>query len=177
MIVGGALVVPAGLLARLKGERKEQASLFAMETKRVEQLAMAAVMDLESSLGNEPRDVSSEKCGWDVESRVKRSESLRFIEVKGRLKGSDTVTVTKNEILASFNKPEQFILAVVLVPPSEQAPSADPFRIGEPATNYESLGELDVFYVKKPFDREPGFAEVSINFNLNQLISTGEKVR
>jgi hypothetical protein len=38
---------------------------------------------------------------------------LRFIEVKGRVTGADTVTVTKNEILTSLNKPEDFILALV----------------------------------------------------------------
>ena len=38
---------------------------------------------------------------------------LRFIEVKGRVTGADTLTVTKNEILYSLNKPDDFILAIV----------------------------------------------------------------
>jgi len=38
---------------------------------------------------------------------------LRFIEVKGRVAGADTITVTKNEILTSLNRPEHFILAMV----------------------------------------------------------------
>ena len=38
---------------------------------------------------------------------------LRFIEVKGRVAGADTITVTKNEILYSLNKPDDFILAIV----------------------------------------------------------------
>ena len=38
---------------------------------------------------------------------------LRFIEVKGRVTGADTITVTKNEILYSLNKPDDFILAIV----------------------------------------------------------------
>src|SRR5262245_11575267 len=33
-----------------------------------------------------------------------RHRELRFIEVKGRVEGADTVTVTKNEILYSLNK-------------------------------------------------------------------------
>ncbi|MBD3308718.1 DUF3883 domain-containing protein, partial [candidate division KSB3 bacterium] len=40
---------------------------------------------------------------------------LCFIEVKGRVYGADSVTITKNEILTALNKPEQFILAVVEV--------------------------------------------------------------
>jgi hypothetical protein len=39
----------------------------------------------------------------------------QFIEVKGRAKGADTVTVTKNEILTALNKPEDFFLALVEV--------------------------------------------------------------
>ena len=40
---------------------------------------------------------------------------LRFIEVKGRVAGADTVTLTKNEILTALNKPDEFILAIVEV--------------------------------------------------------------
>ena len=38
---------------------------------------------------------------------------LRFIEVKGTGSGRTTVTVTKNEVLTSLNKPEDYILAIV----------------------------------------------------------------
>ena len=41
------------------------------------------------------------------------SFQVRFIEVKGRVTGVETNTVTRNEILYSFNKPEDFILAIV----------------------------------------------------------------
>ena len=38
---------------------------------------------------------------------------LRFIEVKGRVSGAATITATRNEILYSLNKPEDFILGIV----------------------------------------------------------------
>jgi hypothetical protein len=38
---------------------------------------------------------------------------LRFLEVKGRVSSADTITVTKNEILYSLNKPDDFVLAIV----------------------------------------------------------------
>ena len=41
--------------------------------------------------------------------------ALRFIEVKGRKLGSETICVTKNELLTCLNKREQFYLAVVVV--------------------------------------------------------------
>jgi hypothetical protein len=78
----------------------------------MELLAMQMVMEAEKQLGNEPRDVSGEKCGWDIESKIPGAGKLRFIEVKGRVAGALTVTVTRNEILAALNKPDDFILAI-----------------------------------------------------------------
>ena len=85
-VIGGALIVPAGLLMRLNGG--QTATLQAKETKRVEMVAMRAVMAAEQGLGFEPRDVAADKCGYDIESRDPAGESrLRFIEVKGRVRG------------------------------------------------------------------------------------------
>ena len=108
---------------------------------------MDAVMAAECELGFEPRDVGAQKIGYDVESRNPADGSLRFIEVKGRVKGADTVTVTKNEILTALNKPEQFILALV--------------EVDENATT--------VRYVRTPFIREPDFGVTSVNYNLREL--------
>ena len=54
-----------------------------------------------------------DQLGDDLESRVPNSGRLRFIEVKGRDAGAVTVTVRRNDILYSLNKPEDFILAIV----------------------------------------------------------------
>ena len=96
IVVGGALVVPGGLLARLSGERQTDPAMFAREKKRVELLAMKAVAEAERSLGFEPRDVSKDDLGYDIESRVPGEGRLRFIEVKGRAIGAATVTITTN---------------------------------------------------------------------------------
>jgi hypothetical protein len=61
VVVGGALIIPAGLLQKLQGQQQAEPGQFAKETKRVEQLAMAAVMAQERSLGYEPQDVSVQK--------------------------------------------------------------------------------------------------------------------
>jgi len=98
-----------------------------------------------------------EKLGYDIESQNHREGpekgKLRFIEVKGRVSGADTVTVTKNEILYSLNKPEDFILAIV------------EFLDGE---NHR------VHYVRQPFRREPDFGVTSVNYNLAELIAQAE---
>ncbi|MCX6028855.1 MAG: helicase-related protein [Chloroflexi bacterium] len=65
-VIGAALIVPGGLLARLRGQRRAAPGLFARETKRVEEAAMAAVMAAERALSHEPRDVGRENRGYDT---------------------------------------------------------------------------------------------------------------
>ena len=75
---------------------------------------MKAVLENERSLGYDPIDVSAENFGWDITSRMGNGE-VRFLEVKGRAKGSRSVTLTKNEILASLNQPDRWFLVIVLI--------------------------------------------------------------
>jgi hypothetical protein len=158
-VIGGALIVPAGLLMRLSGG--QTATLPAKETKRIEMVAMKAVVAAEQGLGFDPRDVAADKCGYDIESRDPAGESrLRFIEVKGRVQGVDTVTVTKNEILTALNKPDQFILAIVQVDLSAEAQAGGEQAVG-------------IIYVRKPFGREPDFGVTSVNYRLSELLSRG----
>ena len=160
VVVGGALIVPVGLLQKLQGKSEPKAQMFARETKRVEMFAMNAVMAAEKKLGHEPRDVSSLKCGYDIESRNPETGTLRFIEVKGRIQGAETVTVTKNEIITALNKPDHYILAVVEVPTSEEVTEIDTSR---------------VYYVRQPFQKEPDFGVTSVNYNLKELKQRGQK--
>jgi SNF2 family DNA or RNA helicase len=148
IVVGGALVVPEGLLSSLRGASTEARG--AVETARIEHLAMEAVMAAERSLGFEPRDVSADRCGYDIESRVPPGGRLRFLEVKGRHKDGTTVTVTRNEILTALNKPEEFVLAIVLV----NGDDVDTPR-----------------YLKGPFQKEPDFGVTSVNYDLGDLLA------
>jgi hypothetical protein len=159
IVVGGALVVPIGLIYQLQGKPPSQASLFARETKRVELAAMDAVMARERALGYEPVDVSREKCGYDVLSRYPggdRSE-LRFIEVKGRIEGAETVTVTKNEVITALNQPESYILAMVRVPMEDAG----------------SESGCEMRYVRQPFQREPDQGAASVNYTWRELWDHG----
>ncbi len=156
MVVGGALVIPAGLLAQRRGEPGWTADAEARS--RIEQLAMQTVMSVEKSLGHQVIDVSAEKCGWDVTSLPKDNEGrlgpVRHIEVKGRAKGATTITVTRNEILYGLNQSDKFMLAVVLV---------DGDQIEGP------------YYIRRPFSTEPDWATTSINLDLNLLLSKANK--
>ncbi|MGQ9873355.1 helicase-related protein [Leptodesmis sp.] len=176
VVVGGALVVPIGLLQRLQGKRESATSTFAKETKRVELAAMDAVMAAERALGYEPRDVSDQKCGYDIESVVPGTGQLRFIEVKGRIEGAETVTVTKNEILTALNKPDNFILALVQVPADQNFPEGDAFKVKTTSGVYAVPGEgCVVRYVREPFQREPDFGASSVNYGWRELWERGNE--
>jgi len=151
VVVGGALIIPQGALRRLKGNKPEDPGLFAQDKSRIEAIAMQTVMEAEQNLGFEPRDVSADKCGYDIESRIPGSGRLRFVEVKGRAKGATTITVTQNEILTALNKPDDFILAVVEVD-------------GE---------STQVTYIRRPFQMKPDFGVTSVNYDLRELLARG----
>ena len=150
VIIGGALVVPQGLLDEESGRQKP--AQFARETEAVEKAAMETVTRAERELGYDPRDVSAQNVGYDIESRDPKTGDLRFIEVKGRVKGAQTVTITKNEILTALNKPESFILAIVTV----------------------DAGYTECRYVRHPFESEPDFGVTSVNYSLKDLWAKGE---
>ena len=165
------------MLARLKGDREQDPALFAIERERVEKAAMEAVLCLEESLGYQSRDVSKENYGYDIESVVPADGRLRFIEVKGRIQGAKTVTVTRNEILTALNKPNDFILAVVIVPASPQAPSLDPWQAREATAEYGAVNGCLVYYIRQPFRQEPDFAATSVNYNLVKILNNAELMR
>jgi hypothetical protein len=175
LVVGAVLVVPMGLLLRLTGHRQIEPTLFAKETRRVELAAMAAVMDAERALGHESKDVSAQKCGYDIESRVLETGRLRFIEVKGRIEGAETVTVTKNEVIAALNKPQDFLLALVLVPESTGLLVEHGSKVRELGGVYDSgeQSQCQVRYVLEPFRKEPDFGACSINYDLKELWERG----
>jgi SNF2 family DNA or RNA helicase len=155
VIAGGALVIPAGLLATRRGEEPD---VDAAARKYVEAVAMRAVMEAERALGREAIDVSAEKCGWDITVLLPETDGTtpmtRHIEVKGRAKGQTTITVSRNEILYGLNQADKFVLAIVLVDSEE----------------YEGP-----FYIREPFDREPGWAVTSVNLDLASLLNRAEQ--
>ena len=148
VVMGGALVVTETMLRSIRVESSAKLEDVRRETERVERLAMNAVLAEENRLGFEPIDVSRENRGYDIESKAGKGR-LRFIEVKGRIAGATTVTVTKNEILTALNKPDEFILALVEVDGDSTTPR----------------------YVRTPFQKEPEFAVTSINYRLSELLA------
>ena len=157
---GGMLVIPRGLI---EARAREQADVVSVSTgfsddpvarRKIELAAMEAVMVTERALGNTATDVSAGKVRYDIVSFDPVTRALRFIEVKGRVAGADTVMVTRQEIVTSLHEPEKFILALVEV---------NDGVAGEPR------------YVRGALDaREPPFDQDAIQFNLKRLLERAE---
>ena len=155
VVLGGVVVVPAGLIAAMTGQHGNS-PIVPIDTQASAARARAAVMEIERRLGFMPTDREADKLGYDIESRIPGTGKLRFIEVKGRVTDAATITVTKNEILYSLNKPEDFILAIVEFLPD---------------------GAHRVHYVRRPFRREPDFGAASVNYEFKELLANAEEPR
>jgi len=156
-IIGSILVIPQGLLNKTTGTGTFCADPVARSI--IEQRAMSAVMDVERAFGHTVFDVSAHKCGWDVTARPVHHEGAplledRHIEVKGRAKGADTVTLTRNEVCYAVNQRDKFILAIVLV---------DGNRTDGP------------FYIRNFFEHEMDVGVTSQNYDLNELLKNALK--
>ena len=153
VVLGGVLVVPKGLINEMSG-CESVGTRTAVDTQESAARARKIIMEVERSLGFDPADREFEKLGYDIESRVPGTGKLRFIEAKGRASGAATITVTRNEILYSLNKPEDFILGIV---------------------EFQDGDRHQVHYVREPFQREPDFGVTSVNYDFAELLARAEE--
>ncbi len=155
-IRGGMVVVPRGLLET--GDNHQTGTgAFSNDPdarRAIEIAAMNAVSEAEKALGNVPTDVSAQKVGYDIVSFSPGTNSLRFLEVKGRVSGADTVMITRQEVITSLHEPEKYILAIVEV---------ENGVAGQPRYVRGALSE-----------HEPAFEQTAIQFNLKRLQERSE---
>jgi len=152
VVLGGMLVLPIGLIHAMMGHPDPVATTPA-DTQASAARARAIIMEIERTLGFDPTDRELEKLGYDIGSCIPGTGKLRFIEVKGRVTGAPVITVTRNEILYSLNKPDDFILAIV---------------------EFLDAERHKVHYIKKPFNREPDFGVCSVNYHFADLLARAE---
>ena len=150
VVLGATLVVPIGLIDAMMGRPDRRGPDFVVDTQAVAARAREIVMAVERDLGFEPSDREFEKRGYDIESRVPGTGKLRFIEVKGRASGATDVKVTRDEVLYSINKPDDYILALV---------------------EFTDGSGHRVHYLRRPFRREPDFGANSVNYDLAELLA------
>jgi hypothetical protein len=80
---------------------------------------------------------------------------VRHIEVKGRTRAATVITVSRNEIIYAFNQGDKFVLAIVLVGEDDSVDGP--------------------YYLRNPFDREPGWGVSSVNYELARLLASSTR--
>ncbi len=154
VVIGGAVVIPSRMLNVLRGGGPP-AGVPVADRDRIDRLAIAAVVAAERALGRVPKVMDHSNPGYDIESAdANEPGRLRFLEVKGKAVGRDTVTVSATQIRCCLNQPDNWILAIVPID-------------GETAHTPR--------YVRRPFTTPPDFAEVSKNLDLAQLFERSEE--
>jgi hypothetical protein len=142
-------------MRELRGEAPALTAADAAARKKIERLAMEAVMNFERAQGCRVEDVSALKCGWDVTSYPPDEDGVvptpRHIEVKGRAAGADTITVTRNEITYAVNQADKFLLAIAFVNPDDSVDGPH--------------------YVRNPFEREPEWGVASSDYVIKHLLA------
>ncbi len=96
-----------------------------------------------SQLVNDPAGLREAQNGYQPDTR--------HIEVKGRAKGATTVTITRNEMIYARNHANKFLLAIALVDEDDKVEGP--------------------WYIRNPFECEPGWGIASINYELKALLA------
>ena len=154
VLTGGALVVPVGLLAALRGTSTTEIIDLARERSITERAAVDAVLAAERLIGRSPHEMPPNNKGYDIESKDDTG-LLWFIEVKGRIAGAETFSITRSEVGVGRNKPDNHILALVEVDDA----TAKEVRYLRRA--FEEVGDL-------PFDT------ISVNLKWKAYFERGE---
>jgi superfamily II DNA or RNA helicase len=154
VVAGGALVVPAGLLASMIGTPPDQIADHARERSATERAAVDAVLAAEGRIGRHPTEMPPNNKGYDIESKDDDG-TLWFIEVKGRVAGAETFTITRSEIGVGRNKPDTHLLALAEVADAVAA---------------------DVRYVRRAFEDvgDLPFNTISVNLQWKPYFERGE---
>lgn len=143
VVRGAALVVPSNLVADVEAP---EAHTFARDTKAVERRAVEAVLAAERAIGRTPQDMAHNNPGYDIRSTDAHGR-VYYIEVKGRIEGSDTFTITTNEVTFAQTQRGRHRLALVRVATDGAAGDELRYVLGafdhmEPSDTTRSLNEV-----------------------------------
>jgi hypothetical protein len=112
----------------------------------VERRAVEAVLAAEHALGRSPVEMPRNNSGYDIRS-TDGNGRIHYIEVKGRIAGSDTFTITANEVTFAHTQGDRHRLALVRVHPDGSARDELRYLLGafghlEPSGTTRSYNEV-----------------------------------
>jgi len=116
VIAGAALVVPQGLLNKLAGESAANTAELAFVARL--QSAAEAVLAVERRLGSTPELMPHDNPGYDIRS-VRPDGSVIRVKVQANRDDTDTISLTKNQIIMAKNMADNYRLALVRFGPDD----------------------------------------------------------
>ena len=142
VIRSAALIVPSRLI---EVESGQETPARTRATEEVERRAVEAVLAAERAIGRNPVEMPRNNPGYDIRSTDDEGR-IHYIEVKGRIEGSDTFAITTNEVTFAQTQGERHRLALVQVSPDgpehdELRYVTDAFAHLEPSTTTRSYNE------------------------------------
>ena len=153
-VIGGALIVPQCFLDTSDQSTPVRVEISRIDRALIDRIAVDAVMKKERTLGHDPKEMPHQNPGFDIESKDSKTNQLRFIEVKGKSSNATTVTITKTQIFTALNKPDSFILAIVII---------------------EDETAKEIHYIRNPFEKDLDFGVTSVNYDLKDLLDRSEE--
>jgi SNF2 family DNA or RNA helicase len=114
IVRAAAIIIPSRLLTA--GQVPGAFAAEADARKAVERRAVDLVMACERELGRDPYEMPPNNRGFDIRS-ITRSGEIVYLEVKGRIEGADTFTITASEISFAQTQGASHRLALVSVSP------------------------------------------------------------
>lgn len=131
-----AIVVPSKLLLATQEQGVFAASADAR--KDIERRAVDLVLKCEQELGRQPFEMPPNNRGFDIRS-ITSSGEIIYLEVKGRIAGSDTFTITASEV--SFAQTQELSHRLALVSVSPEGSESDQVRYLSNAFDHLQLSE------------------------------------
>jgi len=120
--IAAALVIPESMMpigSHVQRSKDQEAM------REVERRAVDLVLRTEIARGKDPQEQARNNKGFDIISRGRDGKSI-FIEVKGRIEGSDTFLATASELSFGQTQGANHLLALVMV--SSKGADFDEFR-------------------------------------------------
>lgn len=136
IVRGAAVVIPSGLIEQTLSS--PAAGLFAQSRKEIERRAVDLVLRHEKELGRVPEEMAHNNRGFDIKSRHLMGGYI-YIEVKGRIQGADTFTITSSEV--SFAQTQGVAHRLALVSVSSEGAEQDEVRYISNAFEHVQLSQ------------------------------------
>lgn len=144
VVRGTALVIPSLLVA--PPDEAAEAGRYARATQVVERRAVDRVIAEERRLGRRPVEQARNNKGYDIAS-TDAAGRVYFIEVKGRIEGADTFSITSSEVTLARTHPDRHRLALVKVSPD--GPEHDEVRYVRNAFAHHAIATTTSSYTEK----------------------------